>query len=120
MDVTAVAIAMEHPYDAVARAVRTLRTQHGGPFGGVAVEDPSVYVGAHIAFLADAATELAAPNGTLLRRVQAADAQRIATAIDRTRADNGLDVSVVVGDLEIDDLSQFRAGAERLHAALGE
>lgn len=81
VDVTAVAIAMEQPYDAVARAVRTLRTQHGGPFGGVAVEDPSVYVGAHIAFLADAATELAAPNGTLLRRVQAADAQRIATAI---------------------------------------
>jgi uncharacterized membrane protein YgcG len=27
---------------------------------------------------------------------------------------------VVVGDLEIDDLSQFRAGAERLHAALGD
>lgn len=46
--------------------------------------------------------------------------ERIATAIDRTRADNGLDVSVVVGDLEIDDLSQFRAGAERLHAALGD
>jgi len=49
-----------------------------------------------------------------------AQQERIATAIDRTRADNGLDVSVVVGDLEIDDLSQFRAGAERLHAALGD
>jgi uncharacterized membrane protein YgcG len=45
---------------------------------------------------------------------------RIATAIDRAREDNGLDVSVVVGDLELDDLTQFRAGAERLHAALGE
>jgi len=49
-----------------------------------------------------------------------AQQERIATAIDRSRADNGLDVSVVVGDLEIDDLSQFRAGAERLHAALGD
>ena len=46
--------------------------------------------------------------------------ERIATAIDRAREDNGLDVSVVVGDLELDDLSQFRAGAERLHAALGD
>jgi uncharacterized membrane protein YgcG len=45
--------------------------------------------------------------------------ERIATAIDRARAENGLDVSVIVGDLEIDDLTQFRAGAERLHAALG-
>ena len=49
-----------------------------------------------------------------------AQQERIATAIDRIRADNGLDVSVVVGDLELDDLSQFRAGAERLHAALGD
>jgi uncharacterized membrane protein YgcG len=48
-----------------------------------------------------------------------AQQERIATAIDRARADNGLDVSVLVGDLELDDLSQFRAGAERLHAALG-
>lgn len=45
---------------------------------------------------------------------------RIASAIDRVRAENGLDVSVLVGDLQLDDLSQFRAGAERLHAALGE
>ena len=47
------------------------------------------------------------------------DQERIATAIDRARAENGLDISVLVGDLELDDLSQFRAGAERLHAALG-
>lgn len=46
--------------------------------------------------------------------------ERIATAIDRVREDNGLDLSVLVGDLELDDLSQFRAGAERLHAALGQ
>lgn len=46
--------------------------------------------------------------------------ERIATAIDGARADNGLDVSVLVGDLVLDDLSQFRAAAERLHAALGE
>ncbi|HVM28988.1 MAG TPA: DUF5130 family protein [Mycobacteriales bacterium] len=44
--------------------------------------------------------------------------ERIATAIDRARAENGLDISVLVGDLVLDDLSQFRAGAERLHAAL--
>lgn len=46
--------------------------------------------------------------------------ERIATAIDRARADNGLDVSVLVGDLVLDDLGQFRSAAERLHAALGE
>lgn len=46
--------------------------------------------------------------------------ERIATAIDRVRRENGLDVSVLVGDLVIDDLSQFRAAAERLHAALGD
>lgn len=46
--------------------------------------------------------------------------ERIATAIDRLRRDNGLDVSVLVGDLVLDDLSQFRSGAERLHAALGD
>jgi uncharacterized membrane protein YgcG len=49
-----------------------------------------------------------------------AQQERIATAIDRARADNGLDVSVLVGDLVLDDLSQFRSAAERLHAALGE
>ena len=50
----------------------------------------------------------------------ARDQERIATAIDRARAENGLDISVLLGDLELDDLSQFRSGAERLHAALGE
>jgi uncharacterized membrane protein len=49
-----------------------------------------------------------------------AQQERIATAIDRARADNGLDVSVLLGDLELDDLTQFRAAAERLHAALGD
>ena len=49
-----------------------------------------------------------------------AQQERIASAIDSARADNGLDVSVLVGDLELDDLTQFRAGAERLHAALGD
>lgn len=46
--------------------------------------------------------------------------QRIQNAIEGCRNDNGLDVSVLVGDLELEDPSQFRAGAERLHAALGE
>ena len=45
--------------------------------------------------------------------------RRIQDAIDSARHENGLDISVLVGDLELDDLSQFRAGAERLHAALG-
>lgn len=46
--------------------------------------------------------------------------ERIETAVQRARQENGLDVSVLVGDLSLDDLSQFRAAAERLHAALGE
>ena len=46
--------------------------------------------------------------------------ERIEVAVDRVREENGLDLSVLVGDLELDDLSQFRAAAERLHAALGE
>ena len=45
--------------------------------------------------------------------------QRIQDAIDTCRRQNGLDVSVLVGDLTLDDPAQFRAGAERLHAALG-
>jgi uncharacterized membrane protein YgcG len=45
--------------------------------------------------------------------------QRIQDAIETTRRENGLDVSVLVGDLALDDPSQFRAGVERLHAALG-
>ena len=46
--------------------------------------------------------------------------QRIQEAIESCRNQNGLDVSVLLGDLAIDDLGQFRAAAERLHAALGE
>lgn len=44
---------------------------------------------------------------------------RIQDAIETCRRENGLDVSVLVGDLELEDPTQFRAGAERLHAALG-
>ena len=46
--------------------------------------------------------------------------QRIQQAIESCRNQNGLDVSVLLGDLALDDLGQFRAAAERLHAALGE
>jgi uncharacterized membrane protein YgcG len=46
--------------------------------------------------------------------------ERIEAAVERARAENGLDLSVLVGDLELDDLSQFRAASERLHAALGD
>jgi uncharacterized membrane protein YgcG len=45
--------------------------------------------------------------------------QRIQQAIETCRSQNGLDVSVLVGDLSVSDLGQFRAAAERLHAALG-
>lgn len=45
--------------------------------------------------------------------------ERIERAVEGARRENALDVSVLVGDLELDDLSQFRAAAERLHAALG-
>ena len=46
--------------------------------------------------------------------------ERIDHAIAQCRQQNGLDVSVVVGDLAITDLSGFRDAAETLHAALGE
>lgn len=46
--------------------------------------------------------------------------QRIEAALDRVRTENSLDLSVLVGDLELDDLSQFRAASERLHAALAD
>lgn len=46
--------------------------------------------------------------------------ERIEAAVERARSENGLDVSVLVGDLELDDLTQFRAAAEKLHAALGD
>ncbi|MCW2614085.1 MAG: uncharacterized protein JWN08_1079 [Frankiales bacterium] len=45
--------------------------------------------------------------------------ERIEQVVESARKENGLDVSVLVGDLELDDLSQFRAASERLHAALG-
>lgn len=45
--------------------------------------------------------------------------ERIEQVVDSARAQNGLDVSVLVGDLELDDLGQFRSACERLHAALG-
>lgn len=45
--------------------------------------------------------------------------QRIEQAIETCRRENGLDVSVLVGDLTLDDPSSFRSAAERLHAALG-
>ncbi|MCU1692151.1 MAG: uncharacterized protein JWM64_1242 [Frankiales bacterium] len=46
--------------------------------------------------------------------------ERIEQALERIREENGLDVSVLVGDLELTSLDQFRAAAEKLHAALGE
>lgn len=45
--------------------------------------------------------------------------ERIESALETIRHENGLDVSVLVGDLDLVELSQFRSGAERLHAALG-
>jgi uncharacterized membrane protein YgcG len=45
--------------------------------------------------------------------------ERIEHTVSLCRSQNGLDVSVLVGDLDT-DLAQFRAGAERLHAALGD
>lgn len=45
--------------------------------------------------------------------------ERIEQVIESARKENGLDISVLVGDLELDDLSQFRSACERLHAALG-
>lgn len=57
----------------------------------------------------------AGDKAALPERTQA----RIQSAIESCRNQNGLDVSVLVGDLELDDLTQFRAAAERLHAALG-
>lgn len=46
--------------------------------------------------------------------------ERIEHAVAQCRAQNGLDVSVVVGDLDVADLGQFRAAAETVHEALGE
>ena len=46
--------------------------------------------------------------------------ERLATALERCRRDNGLDVSVLVGDLDVTDPALFRAAAEQVHAGLGE
>ena len=45
--------------------------------------------------------------------------ERIEQVVESARKENGLDVSVLVGDLEVDDLGQFRSACERLHTALG-
>lgn len=44
---------------------------------------------------------------------------RVDEIVRRVRHDNGLDVSVLVGDLDLTDIGNFRAGAEILHAAMG-
>lgn len=46
--------------------------------------------------------------------------ERIEHAVSLCRSENGLDVSVLVGDLDLADLAEFPAAAQRLHAALGE
>ncbi len=46
--------------------------------------------------------------------------ERIEHVVETARAENGLDLSILVGDLELADLSQFRSACERLHAALGD
>lgn len=45
--------------------------------------------------------------------------ERIEHAVSLCRSENGLDVSVLVGDLNVAP-EGFREGAEKLHAALGE
>jgi uncharacterized membrane protein YgcG len=44
--------------------------------------------------------------------------ERIEHAVSLCRSENGLDVSVLVGDLNLE--GSFREAAERLHAALGD
>ena len=46
--------------------------------------------------------------------------ERIEQVVESARKENGLDVSVLLGDLELDDVGQFRSACERLHAALGD
>ena len=46
--------------------------------------------------------------------------ERIEQVVESARHQNGLDVSVLLGDLELDDLGQFRSACERLHAVLGD
>jgi uncharacterized membrane protein YgcG len=60
------------------------------------------------------------PAGSRTPGLSVSQQERIEHAVSQCREQNGLDVSVVVGDLQLDDLSGFRAAAETLHAALGE
>lgn len=46
--------------------------------------------------------------------------ERIERVVSLCRSEQGLDVSVLVGDLELADLSGFRTAAEKVHAALGD
>ena len=46
--------------------------------------------------------------------------ERIEHTVSLCRSENGLDVSVLVGDLNLSDGVDFRTAAETLHAALGE
>ena len=46
--------------------------------------------------------------------------ERIEHAVSLCRSENGLDVSVLVGDLNLADGADFRTAAETLHAALGD
>lgn len=46
--------------------------------------------------------------------------ERIDRALASARAETGLDISVLVGDLRLDDPQGFHAAVERLHAALGD
>lgn len=59
-------------------------------------------------------------NGPATDGLSVGQQERIDHTVSVCRSENGLDVSVLVGDLQLDDLSQFRAGAEKLHAALGD
>lgn len=63
-----------------------------------------------------AGSSAAGPEAGLTPRQQ----ERVEHAVSTCRHDNGLDVSVLIGDLDLADLTGFRAGAERLHAALGK
>lgn len=46
--------------------------------------------------------------------------ERIEHAVSQCRAHHGLDVSVLVGDLAITDLTGVKQAAQTLHASLGE
>lgn len=63
-----------------------------------------------------------APTANRDEGLSVSQQERIAHAVSLCRSKNGLDVSVLVGDLELDrkDSDAFRAGAEKLHAALGD